>query len=122
MNPVPQLNSKNTDMTQFVSVEDLIYTGKISSAPVLKWSDFKNAVADSKNSFVIDDQASSTNCAFRSQTTINCPYGESGDSETGIILRWSRAFQTDDAEDLQLSLDDGGRQIECFSFFYGWNS
>jgi len=107
-------------MTQFVSVEDLVYTGAISSAPVLSWSKFSTAVPDTKQSYTVNDQTSFTKCGFKSSNTVTCPSGESG--ESGIVLRWSRPFDTEDVQDKLLKLDEGGQTIRCFSYFYGWNS
>ena len=125
-NPEPKLDAdgaaiKNTDISQF-TVEDLIFTGELSSAPVLAASDFiAGSVADTNQSITIKETNSFAKCEnYGSEGKVWCNYGEPG--ESGMNLEWTRPFDTQDSQDVLLKLEEAGQTVKAFSYIYGWSA
>lgn len=110
---------KNTDTDQF-KIDDLIYTGDISSAPVLKWAAWSKGIkSDKQNNFTLEPAGSFSMCEGDA-AKVTCPKGTPG--ESGVTVRWSRPFDTKDAEDTLLKLSAAGESTKAFNFVVSWDS
>jgi hypothetical protein len=110
---------KNTDEAQF-RIDDMIYTGAVSSAPVLSWDKWSAGIANDKvNNFKFEPAGSFSMCEGDA-AAVKCPKGTPG--ESGVTVRWSRPFDTKDAEDAVLLLSAAGETTDAFNYVVAWDS